>query len=126
MRFSYDRRSIPPALNIPVAVSDLARRITREFRAKADTGAAMSAIPRSLTDELGLHVATRVSARGPFDRQARYVEAVYLNLRLPLDNAPWAIARVLVLDSPECLIGRDILNALVLHADGPSGEFSIE
>lgn len=125
VRFQYDRRHYPPALVVNVRLANLAETIQEEIEAKIDTGAALSAVPHSLRDRLGLSTAEKVRARGPFDH--RYQERVVygLKLQVPWRQDRWIRVKALLTEGEWFLLGRNILNQFVLRADGPQGVFEI-
>jgi hypothetical protein len=125
MMFAYSRGQRPPALLATLGVSDL--RGDNEFavEAKLDTGAAMSAIPSSILERLKPSVAGTVQARGPFDQHSRRRPTYFVRLRFPWAAGETRTSLVVATESAYGLIGRDILNGVVLHADGPQETFTV-
>lgn len=125
MIYNYSRAHSVPALIVPIRLYSLDLRSETTLSAKVDTGASASAIPLALRSELGLTLAGLVRARGAFDQDYSVRQMFYLKIELPWAAGIVRTAKVLLTDASECLIGRDILNEYVLHADGPKQEFVI-
>ena len=125
MRQAYDRRYSPPALVLRVEVSDSGRLRKMDLEAKMDTGASISAIPHRVLADWDAGAAGLVTARGPFDARSVFRPLFRIWIRLPLLGAAWQPVRVLATEEDHFLLGRDILNRFVLHADGPRGVFDV-
>jgi hypothetical protein len=112
-----------PALVLPADVS--CAGIDGHFRipAKIDTGASVSAIPAALISKLELVPVGSVRIRGACSERAEEYPTYYVTISI--NDRITAEAEVVCLPRRDCLIGRDILNQLVLHADGPAKEFEI-
>lgn len=125
MRFAYSRGQRPPALLVTLGVSSLRGGDEITVEAKLDTGAAMSAIPSAILDRLSPSVAGTIQARGPFDHGCQRRTTYFVQIRYPW-AAEVAHTRIVVAtESAYGLIGRDILNGVMLHADGPHETFAV-
>jgi len=116
VRRSYDRGFHPPAPVLEATVHGPDGR-SRKIRAKLDTAADVSGLPRELVDELALPPARRVRTttfRGePAQARLHRGDVVVAGRRFV--QVEWLpIAR------PYALLGRDVLNDLVVRLDGPA------
>lgn len=121
MKQGYDRSFNPPAPVLPIVVSGPTGRRTR-LDAKIDTAADVSGLPRAVVEDLGLLPARRVRAvtwRGePTEVRLHRGDVLLMGRRIR--DAEWLpIAR------PYALLGRDLLNELVLLLDGPRLETEV-
>ena len=125
MRFSYSYEEFPAALFLTVRVSPRGKRNAnfRECKAKIDTGASLTVIPEELQKELRLPPREPVRVRSAFDAEGkiRPTFSVILSISHSFSFS------LLVLSSPieYCLIGRDVLNQIILNANGPSEFFEL-
>lgn len=126
MRFAYSRGQYPPALVVNVVISNLERTFEISLEAKVDTGAAMSAVPRTIIPALRPEIAGTVRARGAFDRQSEERPVYYLRVTLPWQRSVSRATKMVVTEESCALIGRDLLNQFTLTADGPGEIFDIE
>ena len=121
MTFGYSADPVP-ALILPVEVSPLESSASRSVAGKLDTGSDMSVIPDSLADVLGLGVGGDVWVRGAYSEWERRPT---FWVRIALTDGPFFEVEVLSSPRRDCLVGRDILNRMVLHADGPAKTFEL-
>jgi hypothetical protein len=105
---------MPAAVHIPGDA-----RTVRPFRAKIDTAADVCAVPRHFVEELRPTVFNQ-----RYVRLTGRLEPTYL-VMIELDGHLYP-AEVLARPAPYVLIGRDILNELVLIADGPNEWFELQ
>ncbi len=122
MKFKYSSEAVP-ALVLQVRVSRVGSDGGERMPAKIDTGASISVIPESLASALKLAPGGSVRIRGASTDGARDCPTFYVTLSI--EGCITVDTKVVCLPRRDCLIGRDILNQLVLHADGPAKEFEI-
>lgn len=124
MKFRYSTRVSPPAMMVPVSVSQPGKSGVEKVLAKIDTGACISIIPEAITERLRFQPGEEFLVKGMFD-VAPHVELTYYAI---LDLGEGLLFKVMVLSSPrdDVLLGRDILNRLRLHADGPHLVFELD
>ena len=121
-KYSYDFSSTAPAaLILRVFISKGGTRI--ECRAKIDSGADRSAIPDKIRETLNLKPRQAILTKGAFDKTA-ILRPMFL-ISIYIDNLFSFELQVLSRPSEYVLIGRDLLNQIVLHADGPSEFFEL-
>jgi len=124
MRFKYSHDVFPPGLILPVRLSIIGGEDGREAKAKVDTGADISVISEELRKELNLLPRGVVSAKGAFDEgftpSPTYFVKLYINHSFSFE------LQVISLPTTKYfLIGRDLLNQIILHANGPAELFEI-
>jgi hypothetical protein len=113
----------PPGLTLQVQVSPLDGRIRREINGIIDTGADFSTIPEKLAKELQLKTKGGRLVMGFTGKDIEYCET-YL-ITLSLDNKSSFDLEVFSTAREHCLIGRDVLNQFVIHANGPKKYFRV-
>ena len=120
MKHEYsDEFSYPPALIMPAKVIvPHDARLVRSYRAKLDTAADLSVVPRSFIEEF-----RPASFYKRTVRQTGRVEYTFI-LSIELDGRVYSV-EVVPHNAPYLLIGRDILNQLVLIANGPNEVFEL-
>lgn len=123
MKFKYSYDVFPPGLILPVYVSSIGTKDGKEVEAKIDTGADISVIPEKLRKELNLPPRGVIFVRGVFDRKLKAHPSFFVTLSI---NHSFSFD-LEVISSPRkyFLIGRDLLNQIILHADGPSELFEL-
>lgn len=117
-RVAFDTAFEPPACVLPVRIAGLdAHDPAALLRMLVDTGADCTLIPARIAKSLRLPLVDRVEILGvggkPLGAPVHAARIRVGTLR--------ALARVVALGD-ECLLGRDLLNRLVLRIDGP-GQF---
>jgi len=112
----YDRSFHPPAPAFEATVHAPDGR-SRTIRAKLDTAADVSGLPRDLVDELALPPARRVTTS---TFRGEPVQARLHRGDLVVAGRRFAQVEWLPIGRPYALLGRDVLNDLVLRLDGPS------
>jgi len=120
-RFRFDVRWQPPAPVLPVHVAGVGANDPGVLVPMlVDTGADCSLISERLADTLGLPLVDRVIIQGVGgDPEPVPVYAVRLRL-----GSRRMLARVVAF-ADEALLGRDVLNSLLLTFDGPSQELDL-
>lgn len=116
-RVSFDDDGFePPAPVLPVRIAGLKEHDPAAMlRMLVDTGADCTLIPARIAKSLRLPVVDRVEIQGVGGKgQTATVHAARLRL-----GTLRALVRVVALGD-ECLLGRDVLNRLVMHIDGPA------
>lgn len=115
-RVAFDATFDPPAPVLPVRISGLDEHgPAAMLRMLVDTGADCTLIPEKIARSLRLPVVDRAEIQGVASKgQSANVHAARIRL-----GALRVLARVVALGD-ECLLGRDILNRVVLQYDGPA------
>ncbi len=122
MKFQYSSDPVP-ALFVPVNVSCSGSDMYEAVPAKIDTGADISVIPETLRSRLKLTPEGAVRIRSAFGGEGLELPTYYVTLSIP--DCITADVEVVCLPRKDCLIGRDMLNQMVMRADGPSREFEL-
>jgi predicted aspartyl protease len=94
-----------------------------EAHALVDTGAAISAIPEDLRARLGLPPRGLARIRGATDARSKRRLTYYVIVAIPQIGS--FLLKVAALPRADVILGRDLLNQVVLHADGPKEEFDL-
>jgi len=124
MRQEYSREGFTPAaLLIPVSVSPLEGGKDCPATALIDTGADISVLPSKLREELDLTLLGYTECSGAFDEESKTVPTYYV--RMSVADVWIGEVEVILTSSPYVLLGRDILNSLLLIADGPKSVFEL-
>jgi predicted aspartyl protease len=116
-RVVLDRSFDPPAAVLPVRIAGLgAGDPAVLLRMLVDTGADCTLIPARIARSLRLPIVDKIRVIGLGGKPiAAPVHAARVRL-----GALHALARVVAMGD-EALLGRDLLNRLVLRIDGPAG-----
>lgn len=116
-RVVFDRGFDPPASVLPVRIAGVGADAPAVLlRMLVDTGADCTLVPVHIARSLQLPIVDRVRVVGVEGKAvAAPVHAARIRVG-PLQT----LARVVALGD-EALLGRDLLNRLVLHIDGPRG-----
>lgn len=115
-RVAFDTSFDPPACVLPVRIAGLDEHDPAALlRMLVDTGADCTLIPARIAKTLRLPLIDRVEIQGV---GGKVVAAPVHAARVRL-GALRAIARVVALGD-EALLGRDLLNRLVMQIDGPA------
>jgi predicted aspartyl protease len=115
-RIAFDDGFEPPAAVLPVRVSGIKPRDPAALlRMLVDTGADCSLIPVRIARSLRLPVVDRAEVQGVGGKpQAVAVHAARVRI------GTLRVLTRLVAFGDEALLGRDLLNQLILHLDGPA------
>jgi predicted aspartyl protease len=113
----YDTQVHPPAgfTEIRITNPDNGRTTTR--RAKLDTGASMTVLPRDVVTSLELVSSGRIIASG-FDRIP--IERPTYFAHLQLEGFAFSNVKVTVAPREDVLLGRDVLNHFIATFDAKS------
>ncbi|MHC4200791.1 MAG: aspartyl protease family protein [Planctomycetota bacterium] len=122
MRFQYSSDPIP-VMSVPAKVSLSGSDVYETVSAKIDTGADISVIPETVRSRLKLTPEGAVRIRSVFAGEALEFPTYYVTLSIA--DCITADVEVLCLPREDCPIGRDILNRIIMHADGPAKEFEL-
>lgn len=117
----YERTYRPPAPVLPVRVSGPGTLRSVMVPALADTGAGMTALPADLPAQLDLPVAGRTIVSG-FDGRPRIVPTYTVQLSV----AGYTTVLKVIGLGMVALLGRDVLNALLITLKGPQEIFEVE
>jgi predicted aspartyl protease len=123
MRFKYSEQFFPVALILSVKISPLGGSSNRDVSAKIDTGADITVVPKELVKQLGLPPRGVIYAKGAFDTQAKAQPTFFITLSI---NDVFSFeVEVLSSERNNLLVGRDVLNQIILQANGPAKFFEI-
>ena len=123
MKFEYSHDVLPPGLILSVFLSGIGKRNGKDATAKVDTGADISVIPEEVRKELRLLPRGVIWARGAFERELKPYPTFFVNLSI---NHSFSFELQVISSHREYfLIGRDLLNQIVLYANGPSEFFEL-
>ena len=123
MKYQHSSRLRPPGLIVALSVGALLGTSVERCDAKVDTGADLSGIPMDVVTKLALPAVSSVRVRGVLDATPRAVPVYYV--RISIDNSRWFDLKVFARPRATAILGGDLLNQLVLHADGPAGMFEL-
>jgi hypothetical protein len=123
MKYEYSGFLKPPALLLPLQISGKGFHKSVQAMAILDTGADKTVITFRIVRELGLSPRGYDFVRVPTRTDSEVVLSFYVSIRIPPDFV--IDADVIALPHDLVIIGRDILNQLVLHADGPKKIFEL-
>jgi predicted aspartyl protease len=118
-QYTYDQNYWPPFPTIEIVIANpFSDQATDPMPAKVDTGADMTVIPRRLAAELGLTPFSRVLVQG-FRGQPEMTRTYPADVNVNGYTIEFA---ELILNEAEneLLLGRDVLNELVLVLNGPA------
>ncbi len=124
VRFEYSHDETPPALMAPVVVGSLESERRKEILGKIDTGAGISGIPHNLRRELRLTARNTVEVKGAVGKGVARCTTYFVSFTVE-GLVSMELEVILLRDRDYLLIGRDFLNQIVLHADGPAEEFEL-
>ena len=116
---TYDQSYWPPFPTIEVVIANpFSDQATVPLPAKVDTGADMTVIPRRLAVELGLTSFSRVLVQG-FRGQPKVTRTYPADVNV--NGYTVEFVELILNDTEnELLLGRDVLNELVLILNGPA------
>lgn len=124
MRFKHDTSKWPGSLIVTAFLSPAAPRPSLRARAELDTGADITCVPETLIEDLGVTPQGLVHVQG--FREEPPEEVPSFDIRLSIDDTRYFTLEVISAPKDYVLLGRDFLNALILHADGPRLVFDLE
>lgn len=119
----YHRTLDPPAPFLDITV---ANRNNRRWRATIpallDTGSEISAIPERFIDQLHLYPVGQIRLTGIHSTKVIFT----YSLNLQILTHKFADVEIISTSLEFAVVGREILNELLLTLDGPSLTFSVE
>lgn len=116
MKRPYDRGFSPPAPMIDVAIRSGSGAALRTARAKLDSGADLSGLPRELIETAGLLPERTVRVAGFLGELAEV--AVY-RFDVEIDGRWFETVESIATRRPYVILGRNVLRGFVLRLDGP-------
>lgn len=123
MKYLYTSNMKPPGLMMPIVISDIHRLKVKNIDAELDTGGGISSIPADIAKSWNLIPFETVDARGTF---GSFKEMEVYVIRIKFENGREIKAKVIKNNRNSVILGRNVLNSMILHADGPSGFFIID
>ncbi|MEX2716695.1 MAG: hypothetical protein Q6353_013605 [Candidatus Sigynarchaeum springense] len=108
---------------MPVIISDIKGHNSKKLDVEIDTGGGISSIPADLVKSWDLIPFESIDARGTFGSFKQL--NVYV-IRVKFENGRIFKAKVIEKNRPYVIIGRNVLNQMVLHADGPGKIFTLD
>ncbi len=123
MRYSYDKKMNPPGLSVPVVISNLKRQNSKRLAAEIDTGGGISSIPADLVKSWDLIPFESIDARGTF---GSFKEMKVYVVRVKFDDGRQLKTKVIENNRSSVILGRNVLNEMILYADGPGKIFTLE
>jgi hypothetical protein len=125
MRARYSLAASPPALVVRVRVESPAGERASWLDGELDTGADITAIPEGVADELNPAGSASIlmEIKGATDAEPVPIRVCHVLVSVP-DLGTFGV-KAAVLPCQSVLLGRDILNQVVLHADGPRLTFDL-
>lgn len=119
-RFAYDTSLDPPAPVVPVRISGPVGEEAVMLPMLVDTGADCTLVPASITRRLGLPQIDVIGLTGVGGTRSRAtVHAASVEL-----GGFRSFARVVAF-ADEAILGRDVLNRVLVTLDGPGLAFSV-
>lgn len=112
LTFPYDRRHSPPAPVLPVRVGAPAAGPVVGLLALVDSGADLTVLPEGLPASLGLPAVAQITVRGV----AGTARAVVYAVAVEVAGRQRVVETVAL--GKDTLLGRNVLNRLVLTLDG--------
>ncbi len=120
LRFPYGTHYTPPAPVVPMRVGRPGARPTVLLAALVDTGADISVLPRGVPAHLALPIVGRLTVEG-IGGPPRPVPVYAAEVAI---EAYRVVLRVISLGTTT-LLGRGLLNRLMIHLDGPEAMLAI-
>jgi len=119
---SYNKKFRPSAPIVRTKIIKPEGRGVKEVNALIDSGASLSVIPETIVTKLGLIPQTTVKVKG-WDGSESEEDAYYVNVIFETNQ--FDLIKVLATKRNFALIGRDILNQLILLLNGQKEYFEI-
>lgn len=123
MMFPYDSNFLPPAPALEVEIRDPQTGAGQKVLAKLDTGADSSIIPEHLVQSLALTPFDRLLTIA-FDGRKEFLTSYLIDVLIA--GRSFTDLEVVAAPIPYLLIGRDVLNTLVITLDGSQFTFDIQ
>lgn len=119
----YNLTFLPPAPVLDIEIRNPQTGFTQVVLAKIDTGADGTVIPKDVVQGLGLLNFDQILSIG-FDGSTQIQTTYLIDILLP--GKMFTDIEVITAPLPYVLIGRDLLNQLVITFDGPQLLFGIQ
>ena len=87
-----------------------------------DTGASVTQVPQPVVQFLGLRRTGEITFKNADDSE---VTQPSYKAEVSFEGMDFELIEVVSSEFPLALVGRDILNGLITHLDGPAQEFSV-
>ena len=113
----------PEGLLLSMRIRAVGGRQSIVIKGKVDTGADISVIPEELIEKLSLKKSGYIHARGVFDEKPKPRRTFFIITTIG-DQDSYRL-EVISSHRENCLIGRDLLNQIVLHSNGPANYFML-
>ena len=121
MTIPYDADFDPPALILPAILSGVVRsRPQIQLPALIDTGAELTAVPKTAVNRLRLYAVDRIEVE---DIHARIETVDIYTARLKVSDMPIREMEVVPTNQPFVILGRDWLEDYYLLLNGPEQSF---
>jgi predicted aspartyl protease len=122
-KYEYSGMVTPPGPCLKITISPLINNNEYSIDALIDTGADISAIPKDIVENLGLTPDGQKDFYGVFGNTAESRPTFFVTVSI--DKILSSDLEVVSSDRGIFLIGRDLLNKIILHADGPKEFFEL-
>ena len=121
--YRYDPRFAPPAPYVPVQLRNPDTGTTTTISAKIDSGADMSVLPQAVVANLALEPTGDILASG-YDRKPVLLPTY--NVTFEIQDYTIQDVEVTVSPRNDVLLGRDVLNHLILTLNGKEQTFDLK
>jgi hypothetical protein len=123
VKYPYtSEKGSPSALIVPIRILPVSQPGKLEVDGKIDTGSAVSLIPDTVRKHLGLLPHGEVNLIGAFDDKSKPYPTYWIEVEIDQYSFELEVASA---PRKQFLIGRDLLNQLILHLEGPKQFFEI-
>ncbi|HME54003.1 MAG TPA: hypothetical protein VKM55_17385 [Candidatus Lokiarchaeia archaeon] len=123
MKYSYNREMKPPGLMVPTILSDLPGINSTKIDSEIDTGGGISSIPVDIVKAWNLVPFESIDARGTF---GSFKDMEVDVIRVKFENGKEIKAKVIKNNRCHVILGRNVINYMILQSDGPGRFFMIE
>jgi len=124
MRYAYTKSpgDLPPYLRVQVHVKALGG-MSKVVWGKIDTGADCSMVPERVAEQVGATAEGFCTVVGPLGERQRARTCI---ISVSMDGVRFDDVEAVVASKEYFLVGRDVLNKLILRADGSAGVFDLD